>query len=252
MTLTPTLTAAVPCMLALLSTLVASAQQAPPPTPGNKPIGSSKVYASRQGVEPYLGKTFLYREFQPLDGPVPGTVVFGITRGSPEPYDTWPVIFVLTQQGWQLVSLDTDFKRFTWSHVAIAPAKGYLWGFLEYTVEGPSADVPVLMSTDAGKTWRHVASVPKPDFLASFHSFSMAPNGQGTLQLRLAGAPSPGRRRFFTYVTRDWGKTWKRSGRPTVDVLEDGRAPLAPACGMEQPQPEACQLPDYLLEAVRP
>jgi hypothetical protein len=173
-------------------------------------------------------------------------------------YSTWPTIFVRQSEGWQIVELKEDLMHYSWTHVAAAPSKGYFWGFLEYTVEGPGHELPLLLSLDGGQSWRLIL-IPKPIYLAGFSSFSMGVDGRGELRMEdpflewdSSSAQSPAAtRRFWLYTTEDWGQTWRRDEKPELDVLEEGTGPSGDPWECErslvedEPLTPECALPEH-------
>jgi len=204
--------------------------------------------------------TWLWRFEDPLN-PAQDSVFFGVTSGNTptgpsERYHTWPSLVVRLPEGWRMVSLEQGFSRFVWVHAAAAPSLGYLWGFLQYSVEGPGSAIPVIMSMDRGKTWAHVATIKLPDEDAVLRAFEINPKGRGHLRVESGRDTPSGTRRLFTYFTRDWGRHW--SARPTVEVslLQQGNVPQGEvpcwvaAQNLPSPLPEACLYPDEVRRAL--
>lgn len=188
-----------------------------------------------------------------------GAMLFSVTAGNlrgkeASPPNSWPTILIRLADGWKIVNFKDDFFRFTWQHVAAATARGYIWGFLDYAVEGSWPEIPVILSTDRGRTWVHVSSIPKPDHEATLHSFEMGPDGRGTLRMVLEGGPT-GTRRIFTFLTKDWGRTWEKVGRPVISALEEGVRVSPDHCdvavrNLPDPLPSECRLSESIREVI--
>jgi hypothetical protein len=247
--------------IVFLFCMVSSFAQTVAEQPYDPSVNLGKVYRAKSFSSEYLDMTSPVWETAIANDHHSRDVYFNLTGGGRSQedfmgmYNSWPTILVQLPEGWQVVDLKDGFYHFKWAHVAAAPEKGYLWGFLEWTIEGPGHEIPVVFSDDGGKTWRHVASIKKPSYLAWFHSFKMGPNGKGTVEMLLDGPPFPEIRRMFTYVTSDWGRTWKRSGRPKVSVLGDVYSSPHNDCSLHvnflpEPLPADCRLSEDTKEQI--
>jgi hypothetical protein len=225
--------------------------------------GKGRTFRAKPLPDGYFERTSLLWGVEDVYRTEPGGVFFNLTGGNlpgqePEPYNYWPTLLVRIPEGWRVVDLREDFLSYEWSHVAAAPGKGYYWGFLEYTVEGPGWEIPIILSMDGGRTWSHAASIKKPDFEAMFHSFEMDTKGRGRLRVTSDKDCAPGTRKIFTYVTSDWGRTWRRSPSVEISALKEGVPPTPSLpCGLAAqrlptPLPEECKLPEYVRQAASP
>lgn len=223
--------------------------------------GRGATYQPGPPPADYLQRTSWLWEFENEQDPEPGGIFFNFTRESlsarsPDPYDSWPTILVKLPEGWRVVDLQERFSQHIWIHAAAAPAKGYFWGFLEYAVEDAGSELPLVMSTDGGRNWAHVATLKKPDREAILLAFDMKAKGRGQLQMVSHKDAAPGTRKVFTYVTNDWGKTWRKAPSVELSVLMEGRVPPNDApCwvavrNLPEPLPEACRFPASIYSQV--
>ncbi|EAU69776.1 hypothetical protein STIAU_1530 [Stigmatella aurantiaca DW4/3-1] len=159
-------------------------------------------------------------------------------------------------EGWRTVDFPREFSRYLWTHAASAPGKGYFWGFLEHAVEEAGSELSLVMSIDGGRTWTHAATLQKPDREATFLAFEMNSKGRGQIQMVSHKVEPPGARKVFTYVTADWGKTWRKSPSVTVSVLMEGKVPpnnfpcWVAVRNLPEPLPEDCQFPASVYSQV--
>jgi hypothetical protein len=219
----------------------------------------NKAGATYQAGPPpmaYLERTAWLWALEDHQQPEAGGVFFNFTGGNlsgqpPQPYNDWPTILVGLPEGWRVVEFKEGFSQFMWSHAAAAPEKGYLWGFLEYSVEDGGKEIPVVMSVDKGRTWAHVATIEKPDHEATLQAFEMNTKGEGQIQVALEKDAAPGTRKIFTYVTKNWGKNWRRGSSFELSALEAGRVPrddvpcwVAVRNLPTTPLPEVCRFPE--------
>jgi hypothetical protein len=212
------------------------------------------TYLAESPPADYLQRTSWLWGFEGEPPPAPEGLFFNFTRGSlreqaPDPYDSWPTILVRLPEGWRVVDFREKFFRYMWSHAAAAPGKGYFWGFLEYSVEDAGDELPLIRSTDGGRTWAHVATLKKPDREATLESFEMDAKGRGELQVVSRRGAASGTRKVFTFLTTDWGKTWRLAPSVKVSVLKAGRVPPGDVpCwvavrNLPEPLLEACRFP---------
>jgi hypothetical protein len=136
-----------------------------------------------------------------------------------------PVIFRHEPDGWK--AIDFNVERFapgyTWIHVAASREKPNIWAIAHWSSEGPGPEVEIIFSGDGGKTWRHIATVPKPNWLSELTCFRMGPDGHGTLVFR-RNEDEGGDIGFYRYQTSDGGKTWSKP-EYEQDVLEKAAEP---------------------------
>ena len=80
-----------------------------------------------------------------------------------------------------------------------------LYAILDYGIEGSLEIVPVLKSTNDGKSWFKVGKIKKPhfSFLIKEMKFSSPSNGF----VKFEGEEN----QFSFYTTKDGGKTWSKS-----------------------------------------
>jgi hypothetical protein len=196
-------------------------------------------------------------------------VVFGQLGGSADTleedfdgmYKDFPVLFVKSGRfsDWKTVNLKNDFLNFRWTHVFSDPTSERYWGLLEYMIEGPGSDIPVIYSEDDGKTWVQISAVPKPHHMATAKDFRMSSDGKGYVELELDHGillDLKGRRgstRRYRALTSDWGKTWRLNlDRFEVDVLQGALPPNENDCSNLFPrwwknsQPKICEMPKDL------
>ncbi len=81
-----------------------------------------------------------------------------------------PVLtFAVVRRGDRVLVFD-DFNAF----LAVEVHDGRLWALGERQIEGPGPSLELLVSEDEGRTFEHRASVPKPNYLASFEGWTVA------------------------------------------------------------------------------
>lgn len=112
--------------------------------------------------------------------------------------------------GWEKCDFDVEpFARGTSWDVAYRSLDGKrMWAIAEWHVEGPGETLEIVSSKDAGKTWRHIASIPKPSYMAGLHSFSMDDQGSGAVTIYLEAEAGYRDAGYYRSYTKDWGKTW--------------------------------------------
>jgi hypothetical protein len=99
-------------------------------------------------------------------------------------------------------------KSYDWTHASQLVSKGYFWGFLEFQVEGTAHEVPVVFSSDSGKTWSLLAFIPKHHFTDEFRDFGIDESGRGYIILKRSDALAEKQWGFDVFTTQDFGKTW--------------------------------------------
>lgn len=230
---------------------------------GDAGSNPGRSYSSGPLPEGYSEQTALLWGFGNESHPGDVAVLFGFTGGNRqgEPlkrYNSWPTILVRLTEGWKVADLQEGFFQFNWVHAAAAPSKGYFWGFLEYTVEDAGKEIPVIMSADGGKTWKHVATLEKPDLEAVFQHFEMSATGSGRVDLASEKGTAPGTQKIFSYVTNDWGKTWSKPDPVRTSVLvKASSSPSDFPCwvavqNLPDPLPDPCRLPGHIRETLQP
>ena len=129
-----------------------------------------------------------------------------------------PSVFVSARGGWVVAPLPGDFEQTGWVFAGRAPDRPEVWGITEIDVEGRGPDLELLSSRDGGLTWRHY-TLHKVSRFAEFKSLHMTGKGVGALTVQLSdedaqneGTPSV-RAGYYTYTTRNGGRTWTRNGR---------------------------------------
>ncbi len=101
-------------------------------------------------------------------------------------------------------------KSYDWTHASQLVSKGYFWGFLEFQVEGTAHEVPVVFSSDSGKTWSLQAFIPKHHFTDEFRDFGIDESGRGYIILKRSDVLAEKEWGFDVFTTQDFGKTWSR------------------------------------------
>jgi hypothetical protein len=101
-------------------------------------------------------------------------------------------------------------KSYDWTHASQLVSKGYFWGFLEFQVEGTAHEVPVVFSSDSGKTWSLIAQVPKHHFTDEFRDFGIDESGRGYIILKRSDALAEKEWGFDVFTTDNFGKSWSK------------------------------------------
>lgn len=134
-----------------------------------------------------------------------------------------PVILRGEKGRWD--KLDFDFEPFSegmqWWAVYESGDGSRIWAIAQWTREDPGDALEIVLSEDAGRTWRHVATVEKPWYLAELQSMSMDASGHGAIVMYI-GADSAGSEQSMGYwrsYTQDWGKSWTKPKLEQGDIL---------------------------------
>ena len=186
----------------------------------------------------------------PLATPAPGPIeaqyaltttareiAFGFTGSSPGG-DLRAVIRVTEGSVSRDVALPGELDGCTWVHAARSLSSPWIWAVAEFSIEGPGWELPILASDDGGATWFHLATVPKPYYLAEFESLRMRADGTGTLTMFLEDygqiGDSGGRARDWWEIVRSWRSDEvppmpQRRGHYVWHTTDHGRTWTGPA-----------------------
>lgn len=94
--------------------------------------------------------------------------------------------------------------------VGLESFKNSLWvGVLDWQVESPGAELVVVTSTDAGKSWTRLSTVTKPHYTGVFRSLKLKTAREWTLEIALDDCAGCGERPGVrVYETHDAGAHW--------------------------------------------
>lgn len=218
---------------------------------------SGAPYAATPPAPDYLARTSWLWTIDDGSYSEGSGIFFNLTAAAPSEQAPqsdafWPTILVRTPEGWQAVDFRKEFSRYMWSRAAAAPSKGYFWGLLEYAVESAGHESLVIMSADGGKTWTQTAALEKPDEDAVLRTFEINTQGRGQLQWISEKSSGSGARTVTTYVTRDWGRTWRKAPASDLSALLEGQPPpenfpcWVAVKNLPEPLPEQCLFPERL------
>ena len=183
-------------------------------------------------------------------------VVFGRRFANANPHDFRATIVVFDGSDAHEVPLSLDFDGLGWVHATRSRDGTSIWALADNVVESPGWTLELVASDDAGATWRHLSTVPKPYYCGQFETFQMSRSGKGLVGIRLdTPAPSndaswlsalmPARdatgdeqpEGLYVYRTQDGGLTWSdpqffdddtEDAWETVDHVPDGFQPVLP------------------------
>ena len=80
-----------------------------------------------------------------------------------------------------------------------------LYAILDYGIEGGLEVIPLLKSTDGGKSWFKVGEIKKPHFSFLIKEMKFSSPSHGFIKFE------GDENKFFTSTTKDGGKTWSKS-----------------------------------------
>jgi hypothetical protein len=147
------------------------------------------------------------------DGRNPALVFCTVETGD---FQHHPAIFIHDPGGWRFFDIpDETFSQSTWIYVGTTRDRRFIWSVIDVDVESPGWDLEITFSHDAGKSWTHIGTVHKPNYLALLDSFQIATTGKGWLTVHLDDACfSRGRgnkivaKGYYTYYTSNGGRHW--------------------------------------------
>lgn len=130
-----------------------------------------------------------------------------------EPETFRAVIFVMEGNTWRRIDLPDQYESASWQYAGRSKSKPEVWAIAQFGREGLGPDLEIAHSFNDARVWRH-HSLTKISRFAEFESFSMARNGRGSLTIRIQDSSEPEHRDgYYTYTTRNNGRTWTRKPR---------------------------------------
>lgn len=117
-------------------------------------------------------------------------IVFGRRFANANPHDFRAAIVVFDGTDAQEVPLPPLFDGLRWVHGTRSGDGMKIWAFADNAVESPGWTLELVTSDDAGATWRHLSTVPKPYYWGDLETFQMGKSGVGLVAIRL-GTPAP-------------------------------------------------------------
>lgn len=179
-------------------------------------------------------------------------IVFGRRFANANPHDFRAAIVIFDGPDAHEVPLSPDFDGLAWEHAARSSDGKTIWALADNAAESPGWTMELVSSDDAGATWRHLSTVPKPYYWGQFETFQMSKAGIGLVGIRLgtsAPAPAEDDGRLFSkfralfpagdatgdeqpeglyvYRTKDGGLTWT-GPQYFEDDTEDAWEPVEP------------------------
>lgn len=168
-----------------------------------------------------------------------------------------PRVFATSRDGWRLIQLPEGFHNMGWVYAGRNVSTFELWTAVQAAGEsGPGLNLLFASGSPDGRSWRYRGALQKVSRFATLDMLGMNPGGKGTVVLRLDDDPAPDAPRlgYYTYMTKDGGRTWSAplysSSRPAppTDMLApadrsfDGKQPPEVAAwrqllaGMQSPR----------------
>ncbi len=121
---------------------------------------------------------------------------------------TVPTLFVRKKKRWEIIEFP-EFQGSGWDFVGSDSERSRIWAILDHIVEGPGNELYIIVSNDAGNSWKHLSSIRKIHFEAFLSVFRMGHEGAGELIICLEHPDNIHRKGYYSYKTNDWGRTWK-------------------------------------------
>lgn len=166
----------------------------------------------------------------------PGLVF--VRSGSATEHD--PRVFGSSRDGWRLIQLPDGFHNLDWSYAGRNVRNFEIWAVLQASGDsGPGLNLLFASGSPDGRSWRYRGALQKVSRYAVVEMLGMSDGGKGTIVLRLDDDPTPESPRlgYYTYMTKDGGKTWGQplfsSSRPSPP--SDMLAPADKAFDAKQP-----------------
>jgi hypothetical protein len=137
-----------------------------------------------------------------------------ITKSTAEEPDAFKaVIFVMDGNAWRRIDLPDQYEFATWQYAGRAKGKPEAWAIAQFGHGDIGPNLEIAHSWDDGRTWKH-RSLKKISRFAGFESLSIGRSDRGSLTISLQDSPEPEHRDgYYTYETRNNGRTWSRSPR---------------------------------------
>jgi hypothetical protein len=170
------------------------------------------------------------------------TLYFGeITNGDEQ---VLPVVVTRGGGQYKALPVERSYAFDHWRLVVSGPGEGEIWAALDQDEADRAAEVALLHSTDAGKTWQ-VGLLRKPCPDCAFADLAMSREGRGriTLALEVDCKDDPKLKSgYYHFRTQDGGKTWAGpvfepdATQPSEEVPEEEQPGKGQVASLQQRQ----------------